>query len=75
MPFDSLCLTFLLLDAGSSAVNRVRVQVAKKDKQRFCLLFVSNSIDKERINTWTKTLDGSLMFFNVGLSPFWGNFY
>jgi hypothetical protein len=57
-----------------SAVNRVRVQVTKRDKQRFCLLFASTSIDKERINTWTRTLDRSLMFFNVGTSSFVGNF-
>ena len=35
VPFDSLCLTFLSLDAVSSVVNRVRDQVTKRDKQRF----------------------------------------
>ena len=35
VPFDSLCLTFLSLNAVSSAVNRVRDQVTKRTNKDF----------------------------------------
>ena len=42
VPFGSLWLAFLSLDAVSSAVNRVRDRVAKRDKQRFFSLIRFN---------------------------------
>jgi hypothetical protein len=72
VPLDSLCLPFLSVDTVCSAVNGVRDEVMQRDKQRFILLSVSTSIDIQRINTWTRTLDRSLAFFTVGISPFQG---
>jgi hypothetical protein len=56
-----------------SAVNRVRDEVTQRGTQRFRLSFASTSINKQRINTWTRTLDRSLAFFTVGILPFAGN--
>jgi hypothetical protein len=64
---DSLCSPFLSVDTVCSAVNGVRDEVMQRDKQRFILLSVSTSIDIQRINTWTRTLDRSLAFFTAQL--------
>ncbi|KIJ64022.1 hypothetical protein HYDPIDRAFT_28916 [Hydnomerulius pinastri MD-312] len=55
------------LEDLQTAVNRVRDQVTKREKRRLFHRFASTSIDKERIDTWTRILDRSLMFFNTRL--------